>query len=526
MARTTRGATIALLLAFAAPLAQAATNVQGDAAALDAPRVDGPGEASAAMGILDLTAAAQAGALRIAWSSASGHRTTGWQVGAAGNGWGPDSDRAPIAWPAGNLSEFACARDCTVVLSLLPDGQGAIETGALGLAGPLAGAPALASVHRYAALGPPGSPLVDVGQDASWLSADTTPGASGLGIAGGTPFAHGRVALRIWNASALRQDAAGAERVESGERVEPVVDVLGIAAAQNTTWTILTLTLEDARVEAPSGGALLLAPALDLRVHGEASWRQAWGEVRVGGRATPVRGESLHVVGPALRLGLALPAAPTAASRGALSGEASSVRVAGRELVPADAPVSPGQAEVVAGVLVAASLVALLARLGAWAALYSRVTRSRLLANPTRVAAYERILAQPGVHVAQLSRDVGVGRVVLQHHLRLLEAHGLVAARALGRVRAYYPGGRAPGAEGVRHDVALKDATRSAILALLAGAPQGLTQKEVAQRAGLSQRLVSYHLARLGELGMIEGRGERPRRFAPAGCSPSGPTPP
>jgi predicted transcriptional regulator len=113
-----------------------------------------------------------------------------------------------------------------------------------------------------------------------------------------------------------------------------------------------------------------------------------------------------------------------------------------------------------------------------------------------------------------MSREMGVGRGVLQHHLRILETHRLVVARAVGRVRTYYPSGGPPDAETARVDAALKDATRARVLREIRASPQGLTQRELVERTGLSQRLVSYHLARLLAVGLVQGREGRPRRFA------------
>jgi DNA-binding transcriptional ArsR family regulator len=40
------------------------------------------------------------------------------------------------------------------------------------------------------------------------------------------------------------------------------------------------------------------------------------------------------------------------------------------------------------------------------------------------------------------------------------------------------------------------------------------TQKSLSEELGLSQRLVSYHLARLEAALLVRGQGRRPRRFA------------
>jgi DNA-binding transcriptional ArsR family regulator len=83
---------------------------------------------------------------------------------------------------------------------------------------------------------------------------------------------------------------------------------------------------------------------------------------------------------------------------------------------------------------------------------------------------------------------------VLTHHLRMLEAHGLLHTVRRGRQRHLFT--RAP----ERPGAGLPDAA-GRILQLLR---QGVrTQREIAERAQLSQQAVSYHLRRLRALGVV-----------------------
>lgn len=196
---------------------------------------------------------------------------------------------------------------------------------------------------------------------------------------------------------------------------------------------------------------------------------------------------------------------------GALRGSATLVLVAGSRVAEARTDLAPYYA----GAAVAALLLAALAYLQhvAWAPLYSRISRSRVLANPNRLAVYEAIRARPGMNPSDLSREVGLARVVVQHHLRMLAAHQLVTSRASGRQLAYFAPEDLPSVGELEAQETLRDPTRRRIADELRGAPGGLTQAELTERTGIPQRLVSYHLAKLQEKGLAEGDRGFPQRY-------------
>ena len=513
-------AVLGLAACLALPLAAAGAPVEGDARGEGGPVLDGEGALGASSGVLDLTAPARAGALRLAWSTAAGERTTQRGTLTAGTSYeGAPPDTARVDWPAGNLSAFRCADGCIVRLVPVLDGE-------VGLAGRVTGAPAVAAHARLAAADVPtpgGAVRVATPVEEAWLVAAAAPGAPGYAVPDGAPYARGVARLDLWNVTATRAWDGGAEDVRAGVTRTPQGPApLGTPLQEEVRVERLTLELRGVLVDAPPGsGAVLAGPTLDARLDGAAAWPQAEGRVVVRGRETRLDGERLDLVGVlALTVAPAGPA-PDAAARvaspptgGAFAGEATSVRVDGRELVRAADDVPPAAARTAAGALGIAGLLWLLARTGAWAALYSRVTGPRVLTNPNRLAAYELIVSRPGVHVSEMSREMGVGRVVLQHHLRILETHRLVVARAVGRVRTYYPSGGSPDPETARVDAALKDATRARVLAEVLASAEGVTQKELVERTGLSQRLVSYHLARLEGTLLVRGDGGRPQRFS------------
>ncbi|SMF00089.1 transcriptional regulator, ArsR family [Tistlia consotensis] len=70
----------------------------------------------------------------------------------------------------------------------------------------------------------------------------------------------------------------------------------------------------------------------------------------------------------------------------------------------------------------------------------------RSLADPTRRAVFERIVAAEEITVAELTRGSGVSQPAVSQHLRSLREAGLVAERRQGRSVRYRaaPQGLAP----------------------------------------------------------------------------------
>ena len=509
-----------LLLAalLAVPLAAAASDVRGEARGAGAPSLEGGGVVWTEDGVLDLSRPASHGTLRIAWSSAEGRMVNEQGTLTADTQYmGSGEEESRVAWPAGDLTRFRCGKDCVVRLRVEGGGR-------VGLAGNASGVPALA---RETEMVPQefrtGASTVRLETyiDAAWLVAEARGDGAGYALRDGAPLAEGRVVLELWNVTATRAGHDATESVWAGVERTPRPSLVGPSMQEDVRVQRLRLTLDDAVVEAREGsGAVLAAPTLRADLDGAVVWPSAEGSVTVAGQRRELHGERLEVEGPRLALVVARdgPAPEATAALGgpdtstAFSGEATRVRVAGQDLVRA--PLAPrGVTEGAVGALGLAALLWLLARWGAWTALYSRVTGARVLTHPRRLAAFELIAARPGVHVSEMGRDLGVGRVVLQHHLRILEAHRLVTTRSVGRIKAYYPAGGSPNAEDARARAALKDATRSRVLAEVVAAPEGLTQKDLMARTGLSQRLVSYHLAHLEGLLLVQGDGARPQRF-------------
>ena len=501
----TCAAGLALALLVVLPVADAAI-LRGQVW-FDAPAdLGGTLRLDAPEGLLLLEDAARGGPLTLSWSSARLHaatargtRTEGPYPTSQDDGLTPED----ATLPAGALTGFSCGAGCRIVLR-------ANGSGLVGLAGE-----ASAPLHEADA-----SPLVLgagplLATVPAWPRALVeSPTAGALQGPTRAPLAAGNVTLHLGAARATLRTADGRALDEwTGLRERPVAPL--VVAYESR---LLALDLVDARIDVPPGAPVtLVAPRFDATLAGRLESGRADGWVEADGRHRDVEAAALRLSGD-LALGLA-PAPPidgpaaqpqdavAARQRTEFSGE-------GRAWVDG-APVAASPARVAAPV--AAVGAAALLGLALVAALYTRVTRARVLESPVRRALFDAIRQAPGQHVAELARAHGISRVGLQHHLRMLEAHGLVVARQRGRVLAYFPPGAVPDERGVAARVALKDPTRRRVLDAAARRHDGATQADIATATGLPLRLVSYHVARLEAAGLVRGDGGRPQRFTRTG---------
>lgn len=172
---------------------------------------------------------------------------------------------------------------------------------------------------------------------------------------------------------------------------------------------------------------------------------------------------------------------------------------------PAGLPYAPLAA--VAGGLALAALAAVLlwpAKVGAGGTgavgLFSRIEDSRLLQHAGRAALVQAIEAEPGIHLRELARRTGHADGALRHHLRKLEAAGLVVARPLGGYHCYFVPSHAAQAGLVGSAAARSPGAQQVLLAVRSGVT-GV--RAIAQRTGLAPSTVSEHLARLRESGAL-----------------------
>lgn len=341
-----------------------------------------------------------------------------------------------------------------------------------------------------------------------------------LRLEGAVAAASGHLGLVLWGVSGeFVSDDGRVETFETGYREVPEYGPGGVQTGERGENSFLAVWMHDALV-APAAGAPvdLVAPLPSLRLDGRLLAASAEGRLVVDGEPRDLAGEGVRVEGAiglaphaeVLRVGDVSPGAQDAPLRATLRGDATKVVVSGETLHRERALAAP----------VAAGVTLLLLALAApWlktglAPLYTRIARSRVLANANRRRVYDALVERPGLTTADLVRATGLAEVVVRHHLRMLETHRFVRLQRSGRLKAYFAtdGGTDPAAAAAR--LALHDGTRGRIAAEVARSGR-LTRRDLAARLGISPRLVSYHLQKLEEAGLVAAHGGLPREYAP-----------
>ena len=497
---------LALVLAFLLlPLGHAAASpVHGSLEAARDLALRGQAEVTSSSGALDLSAAVLAGApLNLRLLDGHAERTTYETRGVAGV-WDDSPRRLPperAALRDATLSNFTCAaRDCVVLLFATegrvglrgePQGALALEEDAWRRCGWFCGA-----AGDFAWAAPAGSLRLAAGED----------------VADAALVAEGRVGLLLRDATVeVAQD--GRKRVLAATRESRPLAGGPVAAAYEGTASFVVAEGQAAGIVLPPGApATLRAPASLVALEGAFSSPSAAGHVTFRGSTTRFDGEPVEVVGNVtLSLGPADPALPLAGARdpgGPFEGDASRVRVGS---VVAAEP-APGNAAAVATLAGTLALLALLASRLALP-LYSRIAPGDVLENGNRKRVFGALRDQPGATRADLARRLALSAPVVQHHLRMLEAHRFVASRRDGRARRFFVSGDAPDAGTFLSRAALRDPSRGRVARAVAEGAR--TQRDLVARTGFSQRLVSYHLARLARLGLVRAEGAQPQRYLP-----------
>lgn len=467
-------------------------------------------------GVLDLAGALDG--LEIGASAASGWRVThSWELagqppaevyrGAAQ----PENESLTLG--AGTLRGFACVGDCRAILFSDDGGQlllaGATDGPLRSLAQPLsfaahAKASGIEDTFYYEA-------------SSGWFRASSAASDDATSIVDVAPAATGAVSLFLANVSATFTGAQGETQIDTRTVDGPLEGPAGIPIGRRIQTRFLVLRLSDVALTPGAGGEwALLAPSPSIALDGEIAAASAFGELRAGSSRRELEGQSVRIDGVLAALpslsGGGLAPAPLARpeSGAAISGDARQVLVAGAPVAGAGG----ARGATVAGVTLGALMLAALAfvKLVGIGPLYTRIERGTVLQNDNRRRVYDTIRGAPGCNTADLVRLTGMAEVVVRHHLRMLEEHQFVIMRPSGRLRTYFAlDGRVdPQLAGVYG--VLKDESRRLVATAVVDGP-GATQKEIAERTGISQRLVSYHLGRLENDGLVVASGSNPRRY-------------
>ncbi len=149
--------------------------------------------------------------------------------------------------------------------------------------------------------------------------------------------------------------------------------------------------------------------------------------------------------------------------------------------------------------------------------MFSRIRKDDLLDHPVRQALMDQVEGSPGIHYQALVKELGKGRGVVEHHLRKLETGGLIAAKRTGGYTCYYAKGRLDNAVMEAMPV-IKSGTAAGILRAIVERP-GVTAKELAASLGIAPSTASHHIARLRQVGLIDGATGRNVQLLPTGLA-------
>ena len=322
------------------------------------------------------------------------------------------------------------------------------------------------------------------------------------------PTASGRIGLVLRDATFDLVTEDGARTVDARWSTETTRAVAGQPVMVRHHARHVVLVLDAAALDVAPGAPFRLGyPAgLHATLDGALAAGGATGTVTVGGTRHAVEREDVLLDGAfGVTLGGDAPGLLDGAGAvsAAVEGRATRVVIAGVDVAPA----LPAEAAAAGGGVLAALAATLLGR---WVVLplFHRLGPSDVLRNGNRRLVYETIRARPGISVVELVAAVGLTRILVRHHLRMLEAHRLVRATVWRRRRTYALAGEGEGQAACE----LKDPTRRRVAAALVRAGRA-TQKDLALGLGLSQRLVSYHLARLDAASLVRTEGRNPRAY-------------
>lgn len=347
----------------------------------------------------------------------------------------------------------------------------------------------------------------DAAEGALALAASERPlrfaadGALDLFAADGALFVEWPGGAREW---ALAEEV-GRAGAPAGERVD--------------RYSFARIIAQGARlaIDAPAGAdarAFLVAPRASI--DGAAEFRDAKGAISDGGSLVEATGARVRLEGV-----LTLAFLPREDARGLpllalaverryhATGAFEAVRLGAQSL--RDEPAAALAGVTLAGVVLASLLRGVRGALGhALAGLYTRIAREDAADSVERQRLLAAIRERPGAHLRGLQRALGFGWGKFSYHVSVLQRAGLVRLERRGRHVHVTPAGIAAGAD---RFLELRGAA-ARVLDALRAAESAATQRELAERAGLSRALVSHHLRALAADGLVVEVGGWPKRYA------------
>jgi predicted transcriptional regulator len=134
--------------------------------------------------------------------------------------------------------------------------------------------------------------------------------------------------------------------------------------------------------------------------------------------------------------------------------------------------------------------------------LYSKIKRENLLNNAIRNRIYQHIKENPGKHYRAILKDLDLPMGVLTYHINRLEKAQYLNSRQDGMYRRFY-------VKGPKTDMKflLSDVQKSILNVIKEN--RGISQTKIADRIGVSRKVVNYHVNILRQAGfiMVESNG-------------------
>lgn len=140
--------------------------------------------------------------------------------------------------------------------------------------------------------------------------------------------------------------------------------------------------------------------------------------------------------------------------------------------------------------------------------LFTRLRGERLLDNPVRARLYERIRAEPGIHLAELEEFLGIGKGATKHHVDQLVSHKLVFVLDVDGYSRCYASGHVP-VDVARRVAVLRAGSHARVFELYAARP-GLSLREAAKALGMSAPSVHRAKKRLEKEGLLPAAASGP----------------
>lgn len=501
-----------------APLAAAATPAQASLSSPSGFVLEGTGTLSAASAGLDLVPSLATGVpFTLHWERASGWSVeTRWTQALLPTGSNVTTedgrDNRTLAFGPGALHDASCdpGARCEAFL-FAPDDARIVLEGAL--RGPIEAASVVRS--HWAAFADPSE------RDAfAWRIPEAAlqwgDGAAGFDIE--SVRFEGTIGLLLHHADATLDADGGAHSLDTGEKRETLA---GALPAARVTSRFVVLMLEGASLDAAPGLRATFSAA-EPRVHMSGTLRsaEAHGWLRYGDARHDLDGDALRLDGELLlapRSSLRAGVVPTESAFGyeaTVEGDVDVVLLAG---APPPGPLPSAGSGLVAGtVLVGAAAFLLWLQGASFTPLYSRIGRHDALENDNRRVIFAAVRESPGCSIADLSRKLALPRVVVLHHLRVLETHRYVTRRPGNHRHAYFVAEASPEERVLAALQLLRVPARRRIAEAIANAALPLTQRDLEHATGSSQRLVSHHVRTLLEAGLLCEDEGRPRRYLAA----------